>query len=161
MEEIGLFFKLLPRCTYVMETEGKRNVRGIKEIKEKDRATAFLWTTEGSVKVDLRIIGKEKNPPYFRIGRPDIVFFSQKNSLADNVALKRWFFKTFIPHFLTTTLRPVAFIIDNSGPHRLYLVASRGQINIFPIPTNCTTTHQPINLGVIVEWKKLYRRNLW
>lgn len=96
MDDTSLFFKLLSCRTYFMETEGKRTVRGIKEIKEKDRITAFLCkNADGSENVGLSIIGKEKNPRFFRVDRSDIVYFSQKNSWADTVVFKRRFFETF------------------------------------------------------------------
>ena len=161
MDETGLFFKLLPRRTYVLESEGRRTVRGIKAMKAKDRITAFLCTNaDGSQKVDLSIIGKAQNPRCFRMGKPDVQYFSQKNAWADNVVFKRWFYEVFLPHVRKTTSRPVALVMDNCGPHGADISDGRGQVTIYPLPPNCTALHQPMDLGVIAEWKAHYRRNL-
>lgn len=161
MDETGLFFKLLPRRTYVLESEGRRTVRGIKAMKAKDRITAFVCTNaDGSQKVDMSIIGKAQNPRCFRMGKPHVPYFSQKNAWADNVVFKRWFSEVFLPHVRKTTSRPVALVMDNCGPHGADISDSRGQVAIYPLPPNCTALHQPMDLGVIAAWKAHYRRNL-
>lgn len=161
MDETGLFFKLLPSRTYVMESEGRRSVRGIKAMKAKDRVTAFICNNaDGSKKLELSIIGKAKNPRCFRVGQPHVKYFSQRNAWSDSVVFKKWFYEVFIPHVRRTTSLPVALVMDNCGPHGSDVSDSRGQVTIFPLPPNCTSIHQPMDLGVIAEWKALYRRNL-
>lgn len=60
MDETGLFFKLLPNRSYIKEKDRKQ-ARGIKMMKAKDRATLYVATNAtGTDKVPLCLIGKSK-----------------------------------------------------------------------------------------------------
>ena len=161
VDETGLFYKLIPRRTYVLESEGKKSVRGTKAIKAKDRVTAFCCTNaDGTDKVEFSIIGKSKNPRCFRSGEPAVRYFSQKNAWSDAEVFRSWFYDLFLPHIRKRTSAPVALLMDNCGAHGSDLHDCREQVTIFPLPPNCTSIHQPMDMGVIAAWKALYRRNL-
>lgn len=118
MDETGLFFKLLPRRSYVFDFKGRLTVQGIKAVNAKDRITAFVCTNaDRSAKVDLSMIGKAKSPCCFRIGKPQVTYFSQKNAWTDNDVFKRWFCNVFVPHIRTETSRSVALFMGSCGPH--------------------------------------------
>lgn len=90
MDETGLFYRLFPRTTYVLQAEGKRSVRGLKSMHAKDRITAYICTNaDDTDKVPLSLIGKDKNPRCFRLERPHVTYFSQKNAWSDTVTFQR------------------------------------------------------------------------
>ena len=79
--ETGLYFKILPRRTYVLCTENRKTLRGIKAMKSKDRITTyFCATATGSDKVPLGIIGTAKNTREFRIFQSPVAYFSNKTA---------------------------------------------------------------------------------
>eukprot|EP00171_Calliarthron_tuberculosum_P001839 IDg1839t1 len=68
VDETGLFFKLLPKRTYVLHHENKKTLRGVKAMKAKDQITAYVCSNaDGTSKVPLSIIGTAKNPRAFRL----------------------------------------------------------------------------------------------
>lgn len=159
--ETNLFYKLMPHRKYVLESEGRRKVRGLKRMKAKDEVTAFLCTNnDGSHLVPLIIIEKAPNLTYFRMGKPDIVYFSQENSWADNVIFKGWFYEIFFPFVRKTTSQPVALMMDNCDSHGSEFTGSHDQVSIYPLPPSNTSVHQPIELGITTQWKLHYWQNL-
>lgn len=157
VDETGLFYKLLPRRTYITEEENRKTIRGTKAMKSKDRITAYVCTNgDGSRKLPMAIIGKAKNPRCFRLGQPPVPYFSQKNSWSDTLTFKRWFYEVFLPFIRKATSRPCVLLMDNCGPHGTDLKDSRNQVTIMTLPPNCTAIHQPMDLGIIAAWKVRY-----
>lgn len=160
VDETGLFFKLLPRRTYICAYENRKSVRGTKAMRAKDRVTAYVCTNATGVKVPMAIIGKAKSPRCFRIETPPVTYFSQRNAWSDSATFKQWFYNIFLPFVRRFTSRPVALVMDNCGPHGTDLNDPQEQVNILTLPPNCTAIHQPMDLGIIGAWKLRYRRLL-
>ncbi|CAN0298812.1 unnamed protein product, partial [Pylaiella littoralis] len=81
VDETGIFYKLLPKRTYLSKAEKRQSARGTKGMKAKDRVSAYMCTNAtGSGKVPMSIIGKSKNPRCFRKAPPPIKYFSQANA---------------------------------------------------------------------------------
>ena len=161
VDETGLFFKLLPRRTYVTTHENKSSLRGTKVMMAKDRITAYMCiNADGSCKLPMAIIGKPKKRQCFRMGRSLVPYFSQKNAWYDSVTFKLWFDEVFLPHVPKWTSKRVALVMDNYGPHGTDSIDSREQVTITTLPPNCTGRHQPMDLGIIGAWKVPYRRNM-
>lgn len=80
MDETGLFYKLLPRRTYICDFEDRKSVRGTKAMRAKDRITAYVCTNATGQKVPMSIIGTAKNPRCFRVERPPVHYSHQRNS---------------------------------------------------------------------------------
>ena len=78
VDETGLFFKLLPRRTYISSFEDKRSVRGTKAMPAKDQITAYIATNSNGVRVPLSIIGTAKKTRCFRIETPPVKYFHHK-----------------------------------------------------------------------------------
>ena len=58
MDETALFYILMPRCTYITNTEGRKTTRGTKNMRNKDRLTVILCANaDGSIKVPIAVIG--------------------------------------------------------------------------------------------------------
>jgi len=66
MDEKGLFFRCLPSQSYV-SAGARRDVRGVKSMKSKDRVTLVCCTNAAATeKLPIAIIGKSKAPLCFR-----------------------------------------------------------------------------------------------
>ena len=158
VDETGLFFKLLPRRTYICSYENKKSIRGTKSMKSKDRVTAFVCTNAcGSEKLPMAIIGKSQKPRCFRNQQPPVPYFSRRNAWADGVTFRRWFWEIFMPHVRGKTNKKVALVMDNCGPHGSDVGDPNGQVDIYLMPPNCTALHQPMDMGIISAWKRKYK----
>ena len=93
MDETGLFFKMLPRTTYLSSKEDCATTRGTKGMRSKDRLTVLVCSNaDGSLKVPLAIIGNSKNPRCFRMEKPPLYYMFQNKAWSDKRTLRDWFF---------------------------------------------------------------------
>eukprot|EP00968_Pinguiococcus_pyrenoidosus_P010942 scaffold876_cov243-Pinguiococcus_pyrenoidosus.AAC.1 len=138
VDETGLFYKLLPKRSYLGETEDRKTARGTKEMKAKDRITALICTSADGSKVKLCVIGKSKNPRCFRKKSPPIKYLSQPRAWSDQKIFMRWFREVFVPHIRRITSEPVLLLLDNCSGHGS-LLDPRGQIEVLELPPNCTS----------------------
>lgn len=53
-----------------------------------------------------------------------------------------------------------SLLMDNCGYHGKDLVDNNIRVTIFTLPPNCTSLHQPMDMGVIAAWKADYRHTL-
>lgn len=158
VDETGIFFRLLPKNTYLSTSENRKTARGTKSMKAKDRVSAYMCTNAtGTGKVPMSIIGKSKNPRCFRIGPCPIKYFSQANAWSDSATFKLWWLEVFIPFIRHWTHQPVLLLMDGCASHE-DLVDPRGQITMMTYPPNCTSKHQPQDMGIIAATKRYYRR---
>ncbi len=83
VDETALFFKSLPRHTYVLQNENNRELRRIRKMTVKDRVSAYVCTNaNGTQKAAISIIGVSKNPRVFRYKTPSCKYLG---------SLKVWF----------------------------------------------------------------------
>ena len=68
--------------------------------------------------------------------------------------------RSFLPFIRRSTSSNVALLMDNCGSHGKDLVDIREQVTIFTLPPNCTSVHQPRDMGVISAWKSRYHHTL-
>ena len=128
VDETGLFYKLLPRRSYIMAYEKKTTLRGTKQIDVKDRITAYVCTNaDGSRKLPMAVIGKAANPRCFRLGTPPVPYFSNKTAWSHTATFRKWFNYIFLPHVRGVTSGRVALIVDNASSHN-ELRDLRGQV---------------------------------
>ena len=154
MDETGINYCLLPRQTYILNTE--KNVRGTKNMKAKDCLTLFICTNStGSQKVPLAMIGTDKNSRCFENNLQKVIFkyFDQAKAWSNKKTFKRWFYEVFLPHICSKTKDKVLLILDNCGPHGAEVTDPLGQVKILPLPPNCTSVHQPMDMGIIAALK--------
>lgn len=158
VDETGLFCKLLPRTSYLKQSENAKSLRGVQSMSAKDRVTGYVCTNaDGSHKMDMAIIGKPKNPRCFRAGSPAVPYLSQQNAWSDAGTFRKWFLEVFLSSIRKRTTKAVVLLVDNSGPHGSDLEDPRGQVTIIALPPNCTARHHPMYMGVISTWKRNYR----
>lgn len=159
MDETGIFYRILPKKTYLLPKESVRETRGTKAMHMKERITAILCTSATGVKLPMCIIGTAKSPRIFRTRACPLPYFSQKNAWADSEIFKGWFEHVFLPFVRKQTSNPVALIMDNCSSHE-DVNDPHGQVRMFSLPPNVTSVYQPLDLGVIAVVKANYRHTL-
>ena len=160
VDETGIFYKLLPNRTYLSAGEKRKTARGTKGMKAKDRVSAYMCTNAtGTGKVPMSIIGKSKNPRCFRKTPCPIKYFSQANAWSDGTTFNKWWQEVFIPFIRKWTHLPVLLLMDGCASHD-QLVDPKEQITTMVYPPNCTSKHQPMDMGIIAATKRYYRKRL-
>jgi hypothetical protein len=132
-------------------------------MKSKDHVTLYMATiATGSQKVPLSMIGNSKNPQCF--GRQQekckLTYFDQSKAWSDTHTFTRCFHEVFLPHIQSTTKDKVLLIMDNCVPHGAKILDPLGQVQMLPLPPNCTAAHQPMDQGIIQAVKRKYRYKL-
>jgi hypothetical protein len=98
VDETGLFFRLLPRRSYITTEENRKTLRGTKGMKAKDRITAFACTNAAGDKVPMAIIGSSQKPRCFALSPCPLPYLSQAKAWADAATFKRWYVEVFLPY---------------------------------------------------------------
>ena len=158
MDETSLYYKCLPNKSFLVSRENKKEARGSKTMTDKSRLTAFICTNAVGNKVPLSYIGKFKKPRCFTNNPHPVEYFHQQNAWCDKVVIEQWFHRVFIPFIRTFTNEPVLLIMDNFGAHNV--IDDLGQIRIASLPPNVTSRKQPMDMGVIQNWKQKYKYTL-
>jgi len=166
-DEAGLFYKCMPRRSYVLRDEDLRQVKGSKSTTDKQRITLFLCVNAtGSHKLPVLVIGKSANPRCFRTARPPPGVHYRSNKTAWNNADEtlHWLEHIFIPHVRSRSQHKVALVWDNASMHmcdpRLKNIAQRWGVHLHCLPPNVTSIHQPLDQGIISWVKAAYRREM-
>jgi len=159
MDETGLFYRCIPNRAYVQAGQ-RRQVRGTKAMKAKDRVTIMLASNApGSHKIPVALIGKAKQPKCFKPPRDPcpMPYFSQPSAWMDADVFKSWFETVFVPAVRARTALPVALISDNCGAHE---ELESTQVSFFSLPPYCKSVYQPLDLEIIACLKRRYKRRL-
>ena len=160
MDESALFYKAIPRRSYLMEDEGdKRQAgRGTKAMKCKDRITIILCVNStGSCKLNPVVIGSAKKPRCFKYDHPVLPYFNQKNAWNDTVNYRKWWYEIFLPRVREWTSEPVALVIDGFSGHDMNCFDPLKQVTVFKFPPNVTSIYQPLDQGIIATLKAGYK----
>ena len=68
----------MPKRSYLSTHEGRKTARGTKDMRAKDRVSAYMCTdATGSAKVPMAINGRSKNPRCFNRRACPLKYFSQ------------------------------------------------------------------------------------
>ena len=157
VDETALFFKLLPRRTYILPEENTPNLRGTKSMKAKDRVTAIICTNSNrSMKISISIIEKSRNPRSFRNETPPCYYFSNSKAWSNTFLFRKWLNEVFFIHSKCSSVSKVALIVYNGCSHNNNYIPDG--VELFPLPPNVTSVHQTMNMGVIRLWKTAYKR---
>jgi len=136
MDEIGLFFRLLPRCSILMPNEDISSTRGKK--KAKDRVSLIVCAnTSGTHKIPCVIIGKLKEPTCIKDRHWPVPYFNKAKAWMDVETCWKWFNKVFVPEVKRQTGRPVLLLMDNAPGH--FDTFKRDNICVVFFPPNCTS----------------------
>jgi len=152
VDETSLFFKCLPDRTFILKRE---TCSGGKQSKE--RITILLGSNmSGSEKIKPLIIGKSKKPRCFKgVKSFPLDYESNKKAWMTGDLFKSWLVK--FDQKMRLNQRNVLLFIDNCTAHCTINLKS---VRIEFLPPNTTSKLQPMNQGIIQNFKTLYRKEI-
>ena len=83
--------------------------------------------------------------------------FAQSNAWSDGATCRKWWMEAFLPIIRSWTTLPVLCLIEGCASHDL-MVDLKGQVETIVYPPNCTSKHQPMDMGIIAATKLHDRR---
>ena len=137
MDEIGLFFRLLPKYIMLMPFEDVSSTRGKKKAKKKVLLVVCANAT-GTHKIPFTLIGKAKFPTCIKNREWPVKYISQNKAWVNVSTCWKWFEEVFYPEVRKKTGRPVLLMDNVSGRFPAF---ERNNIVMF-FPPNCTSWKQ-------------------
>jgi hypothetical protein len=154
MDEIGLFFRLLPRYSLLMPDEDILTTRGKK--KSKDRVFIIVCANiVGSHKIPCALICKPKAPACIKDHQWPVPYFIQAKAWMDVEMCWKWFNEVFLLEVKKRTGRQVLLLLDNGPGH--FEAFECDNVRIVFFPPNCTSWKQPCDMGIIAALKKRFK----
>lgn len=152
MDETGLFFQSFP--TRTISTSEKKGVK-----QSKVRITVALCSNAtGSIKIKPFLIGHSKKPRCFKdfnVGKYCHYYANKKAWMTTEL------FNNFLEH-LSRELKPhnkeFILLMDNAPSH--VLTTEYKNIKVITLPKNSTAHLQPMDAGIIRNFKLYYRKKL-
>ncbi|XP_064474064.1 tigger transposable element-derived protein 4-like [Ornithodoros turicata] len=155
LDEAALFYKMLPDRTFTATSKatGKKQ--------KKDRISVlFGANASGSEKLPLLIIGKYAKPRCFKNAR-----LPSTNEVIYRSNTKAWVTSALFEEYVrvmdrkfSAKGRRVVFVVDNCSAHGA--IQNLQAIRIVFLPPNTTAISQPMDQGVILQTRKIYRSHL-
>lgn len=150
-DETGLFYQMLPNKTHSLKDDacvGGKN--------SKVRVTVLLCCNmDGSDRCLPFVIGKSKKPRCFRQFVP-VRYRHNKKAWMTRALFGEWL-KEFDDKMVAKK-RSILLILDNCSAHRLY--PELQAVKILFLPPNATARLQPLDMGIIQNFKINYRRRV-
>jgi hypothetical protein len=148
IDETGLLYRILPS-----KSLSTKSIRGKK--KDKERVTVTLCCNlDGSEKLPLVIIGKSKNPPCFKgfkIVQLEVKYFSNESAWMTNEVFTAW-----LKYFnLQMCGQNVLLLVNNTPTHK---TLELNNVRVKFLPPNATSMLQPLDAGIIQDFKLIYKR---
>ena len=171
-DETGLFWKKLPRNTFI--TKEEKALPGHKPMK--DRITlALCANASGYCKVEPLLVYHWENPRAFRTHK----IIKENLNVMWRSNPKAWMTKKFFTEWVNVEFGPTVkrYLADNNLPQQALLVLDNAPahppglkddikpeyqfIDILYLPPNTTPLLQPMDQQVISNFKKLYTKHLF
>lgn len=161
-DETGLLWRCLPNSTLAGNTE--TCAKGFK--KNKDRLTVlFCSNASGNHMLTPYVIGKYKKPRAFKgIVNLPVNYAAQTNAWMSKELFKDWFFHHFVPSVKDNLKKikmpeesKVVLLLDNCAAHPAASELISKNISAIYLPANVTSLIQPMDQGVIQNFKCFYR----
>ncbi|XP_033215441.1 tigger transposable element-derived protein 2-like [Belonocnema kinseyi] len=177
--ESGISWQQLMACTSSLNSEEEES-SGSSECKERTTGL-FCANAMGSNRIPLLIIGKSRIPRCLSniitkrskherlryLESLGVIHSYQNSSWMDRCIFILWYRDEFIPRVLvhqrtTGVTGKVVLLIDNAPCHPSLddLNAINNNFEVIYIPPSVTALIQPMDQGLIVATKKLYKKNL-
>lgn len=161
MDETGLFWKRMPKRTYIMKEEAR--APGFKAYK--DRVTLVMCGNAAGFMIKPALIYKAKNPRALKNKNKNqlpVHWMHNSKAWMTKVLTTEWFHNCFIPAVKVYLAQlgiafKVLLLMDNAGGHAMDLSYEGVQVEF--LPPNTTSLIQPMDQGVIRAFKALYTRN--
>ena len=153
-DETGLYFRALPEGTLCFKNE---KLSGSK--KSKERFTVLLTANmDGSDKLRPFVIGKSANPRCFRgIKKLPVTYKSNKNSWMTATLFQEWL--EWFDARLQKQKKKICLLLDNCSAHKIDDPGLQC-IELVFLPPNTTSAIQPLDQGIIKNFKHFYRRRM-
>lgn len=153
LDETGLFYRLLPDKTLSFKGEKCTSGKGSKQ-----RLTLLLGANmSGSEKLKPLVIGKSKNPRCFKHVKSLPVDYESNSSAWMTTAIWEKHIRKLDSSFLRQK-RNVVIIVDNCTAHSK--PENLKAIEIVFLPPNVTALIQPLDQGIIRDFKRKYKKML-
>lgn len=152
-DETALFYKCLPDKTFEFR---ESDCRGGK--KSKDRVTILLCTNmNGTEKLPILLIGKSAKPRCLKnIKSLPVEYKHNKKAWMTTSLFQEWLIK--IDKEMSSMQRKILLFVDNCSAHKNLPVLC--SITIKFLPANTTSKLQPLDQGIIHNFKVFYRKQL-
>ncbi|XP_066157788.1 tigger transposable element-derived protein 6-like [Euwallacea fornicatus] len=150
-DETGLFFRALPEKTFALKGE---KCAGGKMAKE--RLTILHCTNMASEKEKLLVIGKSARPRCFKkldLRTLPVTWYSNNKSWMTSNIMTEWL--QVFDHKMAREKRKILLFMDNAASHPRDL--NLQNIKIIFLPPNTTALCQPLDQGIIKNFKICYR----
>lgn len=153
-DETGLFFNCLPDRTLALKGE---SCHGGKSAKE--RLTVLLCTnSDGSDKQVPIVIGKSAKPRCFKnVKKLPVKYYANSKAWMTSEIFRDILHA--LDKFFGAKGRKILLFIDNCAAHSPD-TSSLKNVKVIFYPPNCTSVVQPLDLGVIKNFKQAYRKQL-
>jgi hypothetical protein len=157
MDETGLFWRMGPATTLASETRP-----GMKP--DKSRISLALTTNAaGDDNLPIWAIGKAKQPRALRgfpFGAHDIVWRYNTKAWMTGAIMAEWFQAFYSRMESTKRGQSIVLLMDNFSGHRVGLAHAPPptNINVVFLPPNSTSVHQPMDQGIIENFKRRYKK---
>ncbi|XP_006163026.1 tigger transposable element-derived protein 7 [Tupaia chinensis] len=166
-DETDLFWKSMPENTQA----NRKDICLPGRKRNKERLSALLCANaDGTHKLKSIIIGKSKLPKSVKEGTSSlpVIYKPSKDVCFTRELFSEWFFENFVPevrHFQLNVLRfheediRALLILGSSSTHPSSesLMSEDGRIKCIFFPHDTSTLIQPMNQGVVLSCKRLYR----
>ena len=153
IDETGLFWKALPDHGFGVKGKECRGGR-----KSKQQFTVAFFVTASGKKERPVVIWKAENPrclKRFDKALLPVDYYSQKKAWMDGKILES--ILTKLNHRLSSSSRSIILLMDNAGCHPENLKTKFRNIKVCFLPANTTSKLQPLDLGIIQNFKVHYR----
>ena len=167
-DETGLNYRSIPECTLASQKE--KSVPGHKLSKVRVSVMCCANAT-GLHRLKPVVVGKAKQPRCLRgvMESLPVVYFNSLKAWFTARIFKDWFNNHAVPEIIrhqTDALKipldrvKALILLDNAPAHPVEseLVGHHGRIRCLFLPPNTTALIQPMDQGIIVATKRLYRR---
>ena len=152
VDETGLFFKCTPDRTLAFKNEkcfgGKLS---------KERLTLLVGANmSGTEKLPLYMIGKFANPPCFKnVKTKPLEYSANKKAWMTAELFSEWIIK--LNKKFRCQKRKVLLFVDNCTAHKKDSIPPLSNIKVVYFPANMTSVLQPMDQGIIKNFKHFYR----
>ena len=156
LDETGCFWRALPEHGF-----GKKGSLCKGGKKAKQRFTITFIANAAGEKESAIVIWKAEKPRCFKsvdMPKLPVQYFSQPNAWMTGEILDKVL--TRLNHRLSSCSRSIVLLMDNAGCHPHDLKEKYSNIRIVFLPPNTTSQIQPLDLGIIQNFKIHYRKLL-